>query len=446
VSRYLLDGRYVLTERIASGGMGEVWRAEDQMLSRTVAVKLLANEHAGDPNFKARFRAEARYAASLAHPGIARVWDYGDHSDLGRAYLIMELVDGEPLSAILDREHRLAPAAAMDIVGQTAAALHAAHQSGIVHRDMKPGNILVTPDGIAKITDFGIATAMQASRASHLTATGIVMGTAIYVSPEQATGLRVTPSSDIYSLGVVAYECLAGTPPFTGTQPLSIAIAHKHDPVPPLPDDVPPAVQALVYAMLEKSPQDRPETALHVADHCSMLRDAFAMPVPPPPDRTTVTAAPPPTASYAASRSGPSTLSNLFSTPGRVAAATTAAVCCVGAIVAAVMLTGGHPASGTTGPSPSPTTIATKGSTVSPSSSGGHTLSTGSGTPGAVGVPTPPGPDIATTPPAGSSAMARASSSATATATPTPSYSPSPSPTATPSATDTGSPSAGAGG
>jgi eukaryotic-like serine/threonine-protein kinase len=277
VSDYLLDRRYVLTDRIASGGMGEVWRGVDQVLNRPVAVKLLAAEHAADPNFKARFRAEARYAASLSHPGIARVWDYGETSDLGRAYLIMELVEGEPLSAILDREHRLSPAATVDIIGQCAAALQVAHQAGIVHRDMKPGNILVKPDGTVKITDFGIATAVRAAQASHLTQTGIVMGTAMYVSPEQATGATVTASSDIYSLGIVAYECLAGSPPFTGDQPLAIAISHKHDPVPPLPNDVPEAVCDLVYTMLEKETADRPDTAQHVADRCLVLRDALSM-------------------------------------------------------------------------------------------------------------------------------------------------------------------------
>jgi eukaryotic-like serine/threonine-protein kinase len=277
VTEYLLDRRYVLTDRIAAGGMGEVWRGVDKVLNRPVAIKLLAAEHAADPNFKARFRAEARYAASLSHPGIARVWDYGEASDLGRAYLIMELVEGEPLSAILDREHRLSPAATVDIIGQCAAALQVAHQAGIVHRDMKPGNILVKPDGTAKITDFGIATAVRASQASHLTQTGIVMGTAMYVSPEQATGAAVTASSDIYSLGIVAYECLAGSPPFTGDQPLAIAISHKHDPVPELPEDVPDAVCDLVYTMLEKRSEDRPVTAQHVADRCAVLRDALAL-------------------------------------------------------------------------------------------------------------------------------------------------------------------------
>jgi eukaryotic-like serine/threonine-protein kinase len=277
VTDYLLDGRYQLTELIASGGMGEVWRGTDTVLNRPVAIKLLSDTHAADESFRARFRAEARYAASLSHPGIARVFDYGESSQLGGAYLIMELVNGEPLSAILDREGRLTPGATLDIIGQAANALHAAHQAGIVHRDIKPGNLLVTADGTTKITDFGIATAVRASQAAHLTQTGIVMGTAMYVSPEQATGATVTAASDIYSLGVVAYECLAGTPPFVAEQPLAIAIAHKHDPVPPLPDDVPPGVAELVMAMLAKAPEDRPETARHVADRAEVLRDGMTM-------------------------------------------------------------------------------------------------------------------------------------------------------------------------
>lgn len=357
MTEYILDGRYLLTERIASGGMGDVWRGIDQMLNRQVAVKLLANEHATDPNFKARFRAEARYAASLSHPGIARVWDYGETSNLGRAYLIMELVEGEPLSAILDREHRLSPAATVDIIGQAAAALQAAHRAGIVHRDMKPGNILVTPDGTTKITDFGIATAVRASQASHLTQTGIVMGTAMYVSPEQATGATVTASSDIYSLGVVAFECLVGEPPFTGDQPLTIAIAHKHDPVPPMPDDVPDSIQSLVLLMLEKRPEDRPETARHVADRCGVLRDALstsgtetaglsAFGPDEEQDRTRGTSSMAlddyPTERAVGSPLGSRSLSG---SRRRVAAATTAAVCGVGLIgaIVGVLMANSHP-------------------------------------------------------------------------------------------------------
>jgi serine/threonine protein kinase len=276
VSDYLLAGRYRLTDRIAAGGMGEVWRGEDELLNRAVAVKLLPTGRAGDEAFLARFRAEARYAASLSHPGIARVYDYGESSEFGGAYLIMELVNGEPLSAILARAGRLSADATLDIVSQAARALDVAHQAGIVHRDIKPGNLLVAAGGTTKITDFGIATAVRA-QAAHLTETGMVMGTAMYVSPEQATGAPVNDASDIYSLGVVAYECLAGHPPFTAREPLAIAFAHKHEPVPPLPPDVPPPVADLVYHMLAKTPPERPAGVRAVADRADMLRDALAL-------------------------------------------------------------------------------------------------------------------------------------------------------------------------
>ena len=277
MSDYLLAGRYRLTDRIAAGGMGEVWRGEDDLLNRSVAVKLLPTGRAGDEAFLARFRAEARYAASLSHPGIARVYDYGESAEFGGAYLVMELVNGEPLSAILARAGRLSPDATLDIVSQAARALDAAHQAGIVHRDIKPGNLLVAAGGTTKITDFGIATAVAAAQASHLTETGMVMGTAMYVSPEQATGAQVTEASDIYSLGVVAYECLAGHPPFTASEPLAIAFAHKHEPVPALPPDVPAPVSDLVYHMLAKIPEERPAGVRVVADRADMLRDALAL-------------------------------------------------------------------------------------------------------------------------------------------------------------------------
>jgi eukaryotic-like serine/threonine-protein kinase len=276
VTDYLLAGRYRLTDRIAAGGMGEVWRAEDVLLNRAVAVKLLPTGRAGDGAFLARFRAEARYAASLSHPGIARVYDYGESAEFGGAYLIMELVRGEPLSAILARAGRLSPDATLDIIGQAARALDAAHQAGIVHRDIKPGNLLIAAGGITKITDFGIATAMQA-QAAHLTETGMVMGTAMYVSPEQATGAPVGPASDIYSLGVVAYECLAGHAPFRASEPLAIAYAHKHAPVPALPPEVPHPVSDLVYDMLAKTPDGRPASAWVVADRADMLREALTL-------------------------------------------------------------------------------------------------------------------------------------------------------------------------
>jgi eukaryotic-like serine/threonine-protein kinase len=273
VNAHVLDGRYALAELIATGGMGEVWRGTDQILGRPVAIKMLSAMHADDEQFRARFRAEARYASSLSHPGITRVFDYGERSPLGGPYLVMELVDGQPLSEILERYGRLDPYVVLDIVAQSARALDIAHQSDIVHRDIKPGNLLIMADGTTKITDFGIAKA-NSLQAMQLTATGIVMGTALYVSPEQATGAPLTGSSDIYSLGVVAYECLSGEPPFMADQPLAIAIMHKHDPVPPLPADVPRPVADLVYSMLAKAPEGRPETAQHVADRADVIREA----------------------------------------------------------------------------------------------------------------------------------------------------------------------------
>jgi serine/threonine-protein kinase len=282
VNDHLLGGRYRLSGRIAVGGMGEVWRGTDELLDRPVAVKLLSAAHATDEAFRARFRAEARYAASLSHPNIAQVFDYGETSDYeetpadlpsGGAYLVMELVPGEPLSALIAQQQRLTIQDTLRIISQAADALTAAHEAGIVHRDIKPGNLLVTSDGTTKITDFGIARAMWAAQASHLTQTGMVMGTASYVSPEQATGGTITSASDIYSLGVVAYECLTGTPPFTAETPVAIAVAHMHRPVPPLPDYVPAPVAELVIGMLAKPPEDRPQSARWVADRARQLRN-----------------------------------------------------------------------------------------------------------------------------------------------------------------------------
>ncbi len=275
---HVLSNRYRLTERIAAGGMGEVWRGTDELLGRPVAVKLLAARHAADEQFRERFRAEARYAASLSHPGIAQVYDYGESAAApggnlpmaGVAYLVMELVEGEPLSATLAREGRLTADATLDIVAQAARALAVAHAAGIAHRDIKPGNLLITPDGQVKVTDFGIARAMLGA---HLTQSGMVMGTAQYVSPEQASAGPITTATDIYSLGVVAYECLAGRPPFAAETPIALALAHVKDRPLRLPDDVPPRVAALVGQMLAKDPADRPASAELVADRATALRD-----------------------------------------------------------------------------------------------------------------------------------------------------------------------------
>jgi eukaryotic-like serine/threonine-protein kinase len=375
VTEYVLDGRYALIERIASGGMGEVWRGVDQILGRPVAVKLLSAVHAGDEQFRARFRAEARYAAGLSHPGIARVFDYGESSPLGGPYLVMELVNGEPLSAILERVGRLPTDVTLDIVSQAARALDAAHQAGIVHRDIKPGNLLITADGTTKITDFGIAKA-RAAEDIDLTATGIVMGTALYVSPEQATGSTVTGASDVYSLGVVAYECLAGQPPFIADQPLAIAIMHKHDPVPPLPADVPRPVSELVLTMLAKTPEGRPESAQHVADRIDVIQDARV----PAGVTGQVTADLPVVPDF------PSAAEGYFADPERTrgfrlgnrrlaAAGAGVALCGVGAIVAILLTSGGHPVTmtGTTSPTrPASQVVPPAKASLHPSQAGGH--------------------------------------------------------------------------
>lgn len=267
----LLGGRYRLTERIAGGGMGEVWQAVDEVLGRTVAVKLLREEYAEDPDFLTRFRAEARTTAALAHPGIAPVYDYGEAH--GSAYLVMELVDGEPLSALLAREGALDPARTLDIVAQVAAALQAAHAARVVHRDVKPGNLLVQPDGVVRVTDFGIARAVDAA---PLTGTGMILGTAYYLSPEQAAGGSATPASDLYALGVVAYECLAGKRPFPGESPVGVALAHTREEPPPMPETVPAPVRSLVASCLAKDPGARPAGAASLAEQAAALANDAA--------------------------------------------------------------------------------------------------------------------------------------------------------------------------
>ncbi|GAB3298686.1 protein kinase domain-containing protein [Pseudoclavibacter terrae] len=260
--------RYKLSSRIAIGGMGEVWEATDQVIGRTVAIKILKDEYMGDPGFLERFRAEARHAALVNHEGIANVYDYGEEN--GSAYLVMELVPGEALSTVLERERVLPPDQVMDIVSQTALALHAAHKAGLVHRDIKPGNLLITPDRRVKITDFGIA---RIADQVPLTATGQVMGTVQYLSPEQASGHAANPATDIYSLGIVAYEALAGRRPFTGESQVAIAMAHINDEPPALPVTVPEPVRNLVLAAIAKKPDDRPASAEVFARAARALRD-----------------------------------------------------------------------------------------------------------------------------------------------------------------------------
>ena len=260
-----LGERYVLTDLIAVGGMGEVWAATDKVLGRVVAVKILRIDNASA--VVERFRDEARHTAALSHPGIAHVHDYGE--DGSDAYLVMELVPGEPMSAVLAREGSVPVGVALSYLAQTAESLSAAHSIGVVHRDVKPGNLLVRADGTIKVTDFGIARAVDST---SMTAVGQVIGTARYMSPEQAVGTAATPSSDIYSLGVVGYELLTGKPPFAGESPLALAMAHVHQSPPELPDTIPEGVRSLIRRTLSKDPADRPATAAIFASEARELQ------------------------------------------------------------------------------------------------------------------------------------------------------------------------------
>ncbi|MET4095320.1 protein kinase [Arthrobacter sp. UYCu712] len=263
-----LGGRFQLTTRIAIGGMGEVWKAKDLILGRIVAIKVLKEEYTGDPGFLQRFRAEARHTALLNHVGIANVFDYGEED--GSAYLVMELVPGQPLSSIIEHEQVLSPDRTLSMIAQTARALSIAHAQGLVHRDIKPGNLLITPDGRVKVTDFGIA---RLADQVPLTQTGQVMGTAQYLAPEQATGQTATGASDIYSLGVIGYECLTGHRPFSGESQIAIALAQVNDAPPPLPDTLPKPVRALLMSMLAKDPKNRPADAIKLSEAAEAIRN-----------------------------------------------------------------------------------------------------------------------------------------------------------------------------
>jgi serine/threonine protein kinase len=271
--------RYLLDRRIAVGGMGEVWEASDTRLGRSVAVKVLRPELSDDPEFLHRFRIEARTVASIDHNGIAHVHDYGeDESPSGRrtAYLVMELVRGEPLSTIISRGP-IDPDETLRLVEEAARALQAAHERGFVHRDVKPGNILVRNDGLVKLTDFGIA---KAADAVPVTRSGMVMGTAHYIAPEQASGSEAGPAGDVYSLGIVGYECLVGHRPFRAESAVAVAMMQVRDEPPPLPATIPAPTRELIEAVLVKDPKLRYATGGEFADAVAAVRRGEPVPVP----------------------------------------------------------------------------------------------------------------------------------------------------------------------
>ncbi|SEN46877.1 serine/threonine-protein kinase [Nonomuraea pusilla] len=282
-----LNDRYVLADRIGGGGMGEVWRADDTVLGRTVAVKVLMPALTESPTFTQRFLNEARAMATLRHPGVVDVYDYGTSDVGGRrvSFLVMEYVPGESLDQVL-RRGPLGPEAAMLLVAQVADALAAAHAQGIVHRDVKPANLMVRPDGGVALTDFGIAHSVSAG---HLTATGTMLCSAGYCAPEMATASEVTPAVDVYALGVVAYECLTGELPFQGDTPVQIIFKHLNSPVPRLPRTVPPGPRQVVERAMDKAPDRRWASAAQMAE---AARKAVASPaaLPAPRRHRTMTA------------------------------------------------------------------------------------------------------------------------------------------------------------
>lgn len=271
-----LGGRYELRSRIAVGGMGEVWLTRDLALDRAVATKVLRPELAGDERFLADLRAEARRCARLEHPNIAALYDYGEEAD-GSGYLVMELINGETLSDVLAREGLLPLGTLLPVLAQAARALHAAHVSGVVHRDVKPSNILLTRDGRVKITDFGVAVGCGEPAVAPR---GTVLGSAQYLAPEQVLGRAATPAGDVYGLGVVGFEAATGRRPFTGPSAVDVANAHVNERVPDLPDSLPEDLRALLRQMLDKEPRRRPPSAAAVARRVERMRKEWELEAP----------------------------------------------------------------------------------------------------------------------------------------------------------------------
>ena len=270
----VFNDRYEIQTRLGRGGMADVYLARDRLLERRVAVKVLFPEFATDPSFVARFRREAQAAANLTHPNIVAVYDWGQQG--GTYFIVMEYVNGRTLADVLRAEQKLPAARAANVAAEVAAALGFAHRNGVVHRDVKPGNILVTETGDVKVADFGIARVANAGTDAGLTQAGSVMGTAAYFSPEQAQGAVPDPRSDLYSLGIVMYEMVGGRPPFSGENPVSIAYKQVHEPPPRLRNltpDVPVAYEAIVAKLLAKNPAARYASADDLRLDLTRFRD-----------------------------------------------------------------------------------------------------------------------------------------------------------------------------
>ena len=453
-----LADRYRMDEPIATGGMGEVWRSTDVVLGRTVAVKILRADRSVDASFGARFRAEARTLATLHHPGVVDVYDYGEISsgpDAPRmAYLVMAHVDGEPLSRRLAASGRLSAPATMSIVSQTAEALHAAHAAGIVHRDVKPGNVLIDAHGRVILVDFGIA---HTADTEGLTGVRDVLGTARYMAPEQATKQALTPATDVYALGILAYECLAGVPPFPGNDVLAVAMAHVYDEPPPLPADVPATVRDVVMTALAKDPASRYPTGAAMAAAARRAADpsAAASPVTAmrPSIATTARFAPtePVAATGIARPAVPSVPPKGRSKRGVAAAVASLAV--VG-IALAVLLAAFHPGISGTTPPRQPTTTSSTGAGPGPSGSPGQSGANGRTPPShessGAGHSGKPGATTATTKPSAPAPSTAPPTTGTPTGGSGPSAAPSPSAsggdTSGGGGTSGGGPGGGAGG
>jgi len=270
-SGLIFNDRYRLDHRIAAGGVGQVWQATDLLLERPVAVKVLRPEYSDHPETLERFRKEAKNAGALSNPHVAQVYDYGPDGPDESPYLVMEYVDGPSLADLLAVDP-LEPVRALDIIAQAADGISAAHRAGLVHRDVKPGNILISKAGLVKVTDFGIA---YAAGQAPVTGPGLVMGTTQYIAPERIAGDPGSAASDVYALGIVLHECLTGVPPHDGT-PADVMAAHLYLPLPPLPAGVPPELDDLVRRLTVKDPAKRVSDASQLSSLAAGLRDALS--------------------------------------------------------------------------------------------------------------------------------------------------------------------------